>query len=85
MTETAMTKTDILLYGAILESDMYEGGYGSTDEDTELLRKALKKIYGVTEETSEEDVLMAEERMNDDMKNLVVVFRCRVAEYLGAE
>jgi len=51
-----MTKTDILLYGALLESDMYADGYGSTDEDTELLQKALKKIYGVAEGASR-DVL----------------------------
>jgi len=51
-----MTKTEILIYGALLESDMYTDGYGSTDEDTELLKKALKKIYGVAEGVSEEDL-----------------------------
>jgi len=80
-----MTKTDILLYGALLESDMYSDGYGSTDEDTELLQKALKKIYGVTEETSEEDVWKVEKQMNDDIKKLVIEFRGRVSEYLGVE
>jgi len=80
-----MTKTDILLYGALLESDMYSDGYGSTDEDTELLQKALKKVYGVGEGTSEEDVLKVEEQMNEDMKKLIIKFRDKIAEYLGEE
>jgi len=77
-----MTKTEILLYGALLESDMYADGYGSTDEDTELLQKALKKIYGVTEETPEEDVWKVEKQMNEDMKKLVIEFRSKVTKYL---
>jgi len=80
-----ITKTDILLYGALLESDMYADGYGSTDEDTKLLQKALKKIYGVTEETSEEDVWKVEKQMNEDMKKLVIDFRSKMTEYLGKE
>lgn len=79
-----MTKTDILLYGALLESDMYVDGYGSTDEDTELLQKALMKVYGVTDRESEE-AQKAEEQMNEDMKILVVEFRAKVSEYLGVE
>jgi len=78
-----MTKATILLYGALLESDMYEDGYGSTEEDVEILQKALKKIYGVTEETSEEDVLRVEEQMNEDMKKLVIEFRAKINEYLA--
>jgi len=80
-----MTKTEILLYGALLQCDMYEDGYGSTNEDVELLQKALKKVYDVTEETSEEYILKVEGKMNDDMKKLVVEFRNRVTEYLSEE
>jgi len=82
MTETAMTKTEILLYGALLESDMYADGYGSTEEDTELLQKALMKVYGVIDKTSE-DAVKAENQIHEDMKNLVVELRSRVKEYLG--
>jgi len=77
-----MTKTEILLYGALLESDMYADGYGSTDEDTELLQKALKKVYRVTDKTSE-DAVKAEEQIHEDMKNLVIELRSKVKEYLG--
>jgi len=77
-----MTKTDVLLYGALLESDMYADGYGSTDEGTELLQKALKKLYGVTEETPEEDVWKVEKQMNEDMKKLVIDFRGKMKDYL---
>lgn len=79
-----MTKNDILLYGALLESDMYadEYSYGSTGEDTELLQKALKKVYGVTENTSEEDALKAEKQMINDVKNLIIEFRNKISEYL---
>jgi len=80
-----MTKTDILLYGALLESDMYADGYGSTDEDTELLQKALKKIYGVTEGASRDILEKAEEQMKGDLMSLVVEFRGKMAEYLGKE
>ena len=80
-----MTKTDILLYGALLESDMYADGYGSTDEDTELLQKALKKIYGVTEGASRDILEKAEEQMKNDMRKLVIEFRGKMAEYLEEE
>jgi len=80
-----MTKTDILLYGSLLESDMYAVGYDSTDEDTELLQKALKKIYGVTEETSKEDQLKVEDQIDEDLRNLVIEFRDKVIEYLKRE
>lgn len=76
-----MTKTDILLYGALLESDMYADGYGSTDEDTELLQKALMKIYGVTDKNSEE-APKAEAQMIEDIKKLVIEFRAKISEYL---
>ncbi len=79
-----MTKTDILLYGALLESDMYVDGYGSTDEDTELLQKALMKVYGVTDKTSDE-ALKADEQINKDLNSLVVEFRLKINEYLGEE
>lgn len=77
-----MTKTEILLYGALLESDMYADGYGSTDEDAELLQKALMKVYGVTDKTSD-DALKAEKQIHEDMKSLVVEFRCKIKEYLS--
>jgi len=80
-----MTKTDILLYGALLESDMYADGYGSTDEDSELLQKALKKIYGVTEGDSRDILEKAEEQMKSDLMSLVVELRGKIAEYLGKE
>jgi len=80
-----MTKTDILLYGALLESDMYADGYGSTDEDTELLQKALKKIYEVAEGSSRDVLEKAEEQMKSDLMNLVIEFRGKMAEYLGED
>ena len=80
-----MTKTDILLYGALLESDMYADGYGSTDEDTELLQKALKKVYGVTEDDSRDVLEKAEEQMNSDLMSLVVEFRGKMKEYMGKD
>jgi len=80
-----MTKTEILLYGALLESDMYTDGYGSTDEDTELLQRALKKTYGVTEGALQDVLLKAEEQMKSDLINLVIEFRGKIVEYLGKE
>jgi len=78
-----MTKTDILLYGALLESDVYVDGYGSTDEDTELLQKALKKIYGITEGCSRDVLEKAEEQMKSDLMSLVVEFRSNMVKYMG--
>jgi len=78
-----MTKTEILLYGALLESDMYSDGYGSTDEDTELLQRALKKIYGITEGCSRDILEKAEEQMKSDLKDLVIEFRSKMEEYLN--
>ena len=80
-----MTKTEILLYGALLESDMYTDGYGSTDEDTELLQKALKKIYGVIEGDPRDILEKAEEQMKNDLKDLVIEFRGKMEEYLRVE
>jgi len=80
-----MTKTEILLYGALLESDMYADGYGSTDEDTELLQKALKKIYGITEVCSRDVLEKAEEQMKSDLMSLVVEFRYKMEEYMGKD
>jgi len=78
-----MTKKEILLYGSLLESDMYTDGYGSTDEDTELLQKALKKIYGITEGDSRDVLEKAEEQMKSDLMSLVVEFRVKMMEYLA--
>ena len=64
---------------------IYVDGYGSTDEDTELLQKALKKIYGVTEGASRDVLEKAEEQMKNDLKDLVTEFRGKVTEYLGVE
>ena len=77
-----MTKTDILLYGALLESDMYVDGYGSTDEDEELLHKALKKVYGVTDNSSYEDKLKADKEMDNDLRNLVIELREKVTKFV---
>ena len=78
-----MTKTYILLYGALLESDVYVDGYGSTDEDTELLQKALKKIYGITEGCSRDVLEKAEEQIKSDLMSLVVEFRSNMVKYMG--
>jgi len=80
-----MTKTDILLHGALLESDMYTDGYGSTEKDEELLQKALMKVYGVTKVSLRDDLLKAEKQMKSDLMNLVVEFRGKMEEYLGEE
>jgi len=75
----------MFLVATLLESDMYADGYGSTDEDTELLQKALKKIYGVIEGDPRDILEKAEEQMKGDIKNLVIEFRGKMEEYLGME
>jgi len=78
-----MTKTEVLLYGALLESDMYEDGYGSTDDDAKLLRSALQKIYGISEDASDEVKENAESVMQNDMKSLVMELREKVANFIS--
>jgi len=82
--EEAMTKTDILLYGALLESDMYTDGYGSTEEDGELLQKALLKVYDISEDATEEDKLKTEKLLKNDLKALVIEMRGKVTEFVGS-
>lgn len=78
-----LTKKDILLYGALLESDMYVDGYGSTDEDTVLLKKALKKVYGIGSEFTSDEEAACEKQLNEDLKALVVEMRGLVTSYVN--
>ena len=68
-------KKDLLLFGAILESDIYDDGYGITEDDERLLRVALMKVYGVCESDSAERKEEADAIVFEDMKKLVVETR----------
>jgi len=78
-----ITKTGVLLYGALLESDMYVDGYGSTDEDTVLLKKALKKIYGIGSEFTKDEEEACEKQLNADLKALVIEMRGLVTKFIS--
>ena len=78
-----MNKNDVLFYGALLESDRYKDGYGSTEKDAELLQEALKKLYNITETSSEEDISKAEKQMQDDFKQLVIEYREKVNNFMN--
>lgn len=83
--KVTLTKTDVLLYGALLESDMYVDGYGSTEEDGELFHKALMKIYGINEDTAKEEQLEAEKCLKDDLKALVIEMMGTVTEFVQGD
>jgi len=77
-----MDKNEVLLFGALLESDKWQDGYGSTDEDTELLQTALKKVYRVNDYALEEELQDTERQLNEDMRNLMIEYRDKIKNYL---
>ena len=80
-----MDKNEVLLFSVLLESDMFAGGYGTTEEDARLLHGALKKIYNVADDTPDEELKSADKQMYEDIKNLVIEMREKFKQYLVAE
>lgn len=78
-----MNKKDILLFGMMLEADIYVDGIGTTEGDEELIKKALFKVYGATESSTEEQLEKLQEELEQDNKLLVIEYREKIKQYLG--
>ena len=77
-----LNKKDVLIFGMILEADMYKEGFGTTKEDEKLLRKALQKVYKVSDDSSEEIKDKTEEQFEKDQKDLTIEYRRKVEKFL---
>jgi|SRR5690625_730851 len=77
-----MNRRDIAIYGALVEGDIFEEGYGTTEQDEELLLEASKKIYGVISNSSEEYLKQAEKEIKTHLNVLVKEYREKAKEFL---
>lgn len=73
-----MNKEDVLLFGLMLQADIFVDGIGTIKDDEMLYRNAALKIYGVSDESSEEEIETAEQALKEDVKELVKSFRNKI-------
>ena len=73
---------DILIFGLILEGDIFANGLGTTREDEELYQQALKKYYEVDENADEETVKQINEKILADIKDMLDGYRDLVRKYI---
>lgn len=80
-----LKKKEILIFGVLLQGDIFVDGYGTTEEDHELMKEALKKAYNVDDSTPEEIKENMDEEIEEDMKKLLVEYRNKMVEFLKTE
>lgn len=73
------------MFGLMIEADMFEDGIGTTKEDEDLFREVSLKVYGLTNESTDEEFEKAEEVQMQDVKNLVKVFRGELQKMRDSE
>lgn len=76
-----MEKKDILLFGVLLQADIFEEGYGSTEEDGKLMETALKKAFDVENKTDEEKIA-ADIEIQEILESLLKEYREKITEYV---
>lgn len=77
-------KRDILLFGALIESDRFIPGFGTTEDDEKLLKDALSKVYTVPDNASDELKEKTDDQIEEDMKALVIELREEITQYVKA-
>lgn len=77
-----MTKSEVLIFGMLLQADIFQDGHGTTENDNELLQNLLFKTYGVTEESFDAELVKADELMQEDKKKLVEEYRKKAMIFL---
>lgn len=70
-----ISKTDVIVFGLILKSDIFVNGLGTTDEDSNLYQEAALKLYGVTEESSDKEIQEAIDMQKKDEIELLESLR----------
>lgn len=78
-----MSKNDVLIFGMILQADIFENdGHETMEEDEQLLSNSLLKVYGASEAVTDEEMITLEKQLQDDKKKLILEFREKVSAYL---
>lgn len=78
-----MTKKEALIYAVLINGDIYKDGYGTTNEDEKLLNKILKTMYNITENSSDDDKIKADNQIEEDIKALVIEYRGKAIKLLS--
>lgn len=74
-----MTKEEVIVYGMIIESE----GHRTTNQDQELLRKALLKAFGAKEDASEEELQTLQNELEQHTQTLFENFREKARSFLN--
>lgn len=78
-----MSKNDVLIFGMLLQADIFENdGHGIMEEDEQLLKDSLLKAYGASEVVTDEEMTILEKQLQDVKKKLVLEYREKVKAYL---
>lgn len=77
-----MSKNDVLIFGMILQADIFEDSHGTNEEDEQLLTDSLMKAYNTSEDASDEEMITLEKHLEEDKKKLVLEFREKLTSYL---
>jgi 3-dehydroquinate synthetase len=77
-----MTKNEVLIYGMIVEADIFEEGHGTNEDDEKRVRALLFKTYGVTEESPVEELEKTDKILDEDKKKLAKEFREKAINFL---
>lgn len=74
---------DILIFGLMLEADIFVDGIGTTREDEDLYKQALTKWYRVKDDDAEEVLQKIDNEIMERVKELVKIYRKNVTEYIS--
>lgn len=78
-----MTKEEVLIYGMIIQADIFKDGHGTTEKDEELHQKALFEVYGVKNDMSKEELEKLQDELENDKKELLERYRSIASSYYG--
>lgn len=77
-----MDKKDLFIFGMILEGDIYADGFDTTKEDRELLQKALFKAYGVTENSTKEELIRLQAELEENSLKYIQEYREKIRQFI---
>jgi len=77
-----MKLNDLLIFGMILQADIFEDGHGTTKEDEVLMQKALMKYFDMTEDAPIEEKNAIDAKLERCAKELTETFRLKIQEFL---
>ena len=79
-----MSKKDVLIFGMIVQADIFKEGHGTLKDDHDLLQSAVLKAYGASEDMPESELITLDSIYEKDKKELTKEFRDIIKKYVDS-